>query len=40
MYMGGTGVASDEVQACEWFRKAAEQGHEDAKSDLKWLTGH
>ena len=34
MYALGNGVAQDFAEAIEWYRKAAEQGNEDAKT---WL---
>ena len=34
MYMEGRGVAQDDVQAVDWFRKAAEQGYRDAQFNL------
>ena len=38
MYGGtGEGVPKDAVQAVAWYRKAAEQGHADAQSNLGWL---
>ncbi len=37
MYQYGKGVAKDETKAVYWYRKAAEQGNEDAKDALKGL---
>ena len=37
MYMEGCGVAKDDSEAVKWYRKAAEQGDEDAKEALKRL---
>jgi TPR repeat protein len=37
MYEYGKGVAKDKAKAAEWYRKAAEQGHADAKAALKRL---
>jgi len=34
MYMEGRGVARDDVQAVEWFRKSAEQGCADGQYHL------
>ena len=34
-YADGEGVAEDKAEAVKWFRKAAEQGHEDAIDALK-----
>jgi uncharacterized protein len=34
MFANGKGVAKDEMKACEWFGKAAEQGHADAQFNL------
>ena len=36
-YANGKGVAKDFLEAVKWFRKAAEQGDEDAKSALRRL---
>ena len=37
MYCGGEGVAKDYAEAAKWFRKAAEQGHADARYLLGFL---
>ena len=37
MYENGVGVEEDSVAARIWYRKAAQQGHEGAKSDLERL---
>ena len=34
MYEKGRGVEKDDKKACEWYLKAAEQGHEDAQFNL------
>jgi len=34
MYAHGRGVAKDDAQAVEWYRKAAEQGEARAQTDL------
>jgi TPR repeat protein len=34
MYDRGQGVPQDDVQAAEWYRKAAEQGHAAAQNNL------
>jgi hypothetical protein len=34
MYAKGQGVAKDDTQAADWFRKAAEQGEERAKNKI------
>jgi TPR repeat protein len=36
-YIFGMGVAQDKVKAAEWYRKAAEQGHEAAQKKLDEL---
>lgn len=36
-YRLGRGVAEDITEAVKWYRKAAEQGHENAKKRLKEL---
>ena len=36
-YETGTGVPQDETEAVKWYRRAAEQGDEDAKQKLKRL---
>ena len=36
-YAEGRGVAKDEAEAVKWWRKAADQGHEDAKKALEAL---
>ena len=33
-YYNGEGVPKDAVQAVNWYKKAAEQGHVDAQSNL------
>ena len=33
-YYLGEGVQKDDAKAAEWFRKAAEQGHDDARQAL------
>ena len=38
MYANGKGVEKDEKEGIKWFRKAAEQGDEDAKAALKELS--
>jgi len=37
MYDEGKGVEKDEKEAVKWYRKAAEQGDDDAKAALKKL---
>ena len=37
MYIYGKGVSRDKVEAVKWYRKAAEQGDEEAKKRLKKL---
>ena len=37
MYQYGKGVPKDLVQAAEWFRKAADQGTENARKALAEL---
>ena len=37
VYANGRGVAKDDVEAMKWYRKAAEQGNENAKSALRRL---
>jgi hypothetical protein len=37
MYENGEGVPENDVELVKWFRKAAEQGHEDAKLWFKDL---
>ena len=37
MYFNGDGVTKDDVKAVKWFRKAANQGDEDAKEFLREL---
>ena len=34
MYHNGDGVSEDHVRAVEWWRKAANQGHAEAQSNL------
>jgi len=34
MYMNGRGVPQDDVTACEWYRKAADQGQANAQGSL------
>jgi TPR repeat protein len=36
-YILGMGVAQDKAKAAEWYRKAAEQGHEGAQKRLDVL---
>ena len=36
-YGNGVGVAENHVKAAKWYRKAAEQGDEDAKTNLRRL---
>jgi len=36
-YKDGEGVKQDYSQAVEWYRKAAEQGHDDAQEALDRL---
>ena len=36
-YVNGDGVRQNDVEAVKWWRKAAEQGNEDAKNVLKKL---
>jgi TPR repeat protein len=35
LYRKGMGVEKNSKQAVEWYRKAAQQGHEGAKARLK-----
>jgi TPR repeat protein len=37
LYLGGYGVARDEAAAMAWFRKAADQGHENGQFSLASL---
>ncbi|HSG80937.1 MAG TPA: hypothetical protein VLC48_01700, partial [Gemmatimonadota bacterium] len=37
IYDYGLGVPRDFGEAKEWYRKAAEQGHEEARLRLRWL---
>ena len=37
MFANGFGVAKDEVEAVNWYRKAAEQGHAQAQANLGWM---
>ena len=37
MYANGHGVAKDDEEAAYWYRKAADQGDEDAKEALARL---
>ena len=37
MYANGRGVAQDDQQVAEWFRKAAEQGDVFAQNNLRKL---
>ena len=39
MYRDGDGVSKDQEAAVKWLKKAAQQGDEDAKAQLKRL-GH
>jgi len=39
MYLHGYGVTNDTAAAEQWFRKAALQGHPDAKTELRKLIG-
>ena len=36
-YETGSGVEKDDAEAVKWYRKAAEQGDEEAKNVLKHL---
>ncbi|MBQ6664232.1 MAG: SEL1-like repeat protein [Synergistaceae bacterium] len=38
MYFNGLGVLKDNEEAIDWFKKAAEQGDEGAKSELEKLS--
>ncbi|MBQ3347541.1 MAG: SEL1-like repeat protein [Synergistaceae bacterium] len=38
MYLNGLGVLKDNEKAIEWFKKAAEQGLDEAKSELEKLS--
>ena len=42
MYYKGQGVPQDDVEALEWIRRAAQQGHAEAQSTLRQLAeqGH
>jgi TPR repeat protein len=35
MYEQGRGIAQDDAQALAWYRKAAEQGDEQARNNLR-----
>ena len=37
MYEKGEGVSKDVAEAIKWYRKAAKQGHEIAKDNLRRL---
>ena len=37
LYEYGTGVPKDTAQAAAWYRKAADQGHANAKQRLETL---
>jgi len=37
LYLEGKGVPQDKAEAIKWFRKAAKQGHAEAKEELKKL---
>jgi hypothetical protein len=37
MYLNGKGVAQDDAEAAQWYRKAAEQGFADAQNMLGWM---
>ena len=39
MYENGYGIEQDKTKAVEWYRKAAEQGNERAKNNLKNMGG-
>jgi hypothetical protein len=39
LYQHGRGVAKDDTQAAVWFRKAAEQGNEEAQRSLDLISG-
>lgn len=36
MYADGRGVAEDEAESVNWYRKAGEQGHANAQFNLGW----
>jgi len=38
MYENGWGVDKNHSKAVEWYRKAAEQGHTEAKERLQYLS--
>jgi len=38
-YEDGNGVAKDNTQAADWYRKAADQGDADAKKAMERLEG-
>jgi uncharacterized protein len=40
MYDAGRGVAEDDAEAVKWYRKAAEQGHAMAQSNLGVMYGN
>lgn len=37
MYENGMGVMEDKAEAVRWFREAASQGHEKARSNLSLI---
>jgi TPR repeat protein len=37
MYQEGRGVDQDDVEAAKWFRRAAEQEHDDGMNNLGWM---
>ena len=39
-YKNGQGVERHHKEAAKWYRKAAEQGNEDAIEGFKWLGGY
>jgi TPR repeat protein len=38
MYENGYGIEKDKSKAVEWYKKAAEQDYQDAKSKVKSLS--
>ena len=37
MYRDGRGVREDDEEAVRWYRRAAEQGHAPAQTNLGWM---
>ena len=39
MYRYGEGIKQNDKKACQWYKKAAAQGHEEAQKALNALKG-